>query len=44
LFLHVHLFEVADVAKVRAWAAGSDLKRVMEKVGLLGAPTISFID
>jgi hypothetical protein len=39
----VILFNVADVAKARAWAAGEDLKAVMQKAGVLGAPAIHFI-
>jgi len=40
----VLLFEAADVAKARTWAAGTDLKTVMEKAGVLGPPTINVID
>lgn len=40
----VLLFDVADVAKARTWAAGSDLKNAMEKAGVLGAPAINFVD
>ncbi len=39
----VILLDVADVAKARAWASGEDLKTVMQKAGVLGAPTIHFI-
>ena len=39
----VILFDVADVSKARAWTAGEDLKTVMDKAGVLGAPTIHFI-
>jgi hypothetical protein len=40
----VLLFDVADVAKARAWTAGEDLKRVMKDAGVLGAPTIHFVE
>jgi hypothetical protein len=36
----VILFDVADVAKARAWAAGDDLKTAMQKAGVQGAPEI----
>ena len=39
----VILFDVADVSKARAWTAREDLKTVMDKAGVLGAPTIHFI-
>jgi hypothetical protein len=39
----VILFDIADVARARAWTAGEDLKTVMGKAGVLGAPTIHFI-
>jgi hypothetical protein len=39
----VILLDVADVAKARAWASGEDLKAVMQKAGVLGAPVIHFI-
>ena len=39
----VILLDVADVAKARAWASGEDLKTVMQKAGVLGAPAIHFI-
>jgi hypothetical protein len=39
----VLLFDVADVAQARAWTQGEDLKSVMQKVGVRGAPTIHFI-
>jgi hypothetical protein len=39
----VILLDVADVAKARAWASGEDLKAVMQKAGVLGAPAIHFI-
>ncbi len=39
----VILFNVADVAKARAWAAGKDLKAAMQKAGVLSAPAIHFI-
>lgn len=40
----VLLFDVADAAKARAWAAGDDLKNAMEKAGVVGAPTVHFAD
>ena len=40
----VLLFDVADVAKAKAWTQGEDLKTVMQKVGVLGAPSIHFIE
>jgi hypothetical protein len=39
----VILLDVADVAKAHAWASGEDLKAVMQKAGVLGAPAIHFI-
>lgn len=39
----VIIFDVADVAKARAWAAGEDLKTAMKNAGVLGAPTITFV-
>lgn len=39
----VLLFDVADMAKARTWAAGEDLKKAMQNAGVLGAPTISFV-
>jgi hypothetical protein len=40
----VLLFDVADVAKARAWTVGEDLKQVMMSAGVLGAPTVHFIE
>lgn len=40
----VLLFDVADVAKARAWTAGEDLKTAMQKVGVIGAPSIHIFD
>ena len=40
----VLLFDVADVAKARAWTVGDDLKGVMKAAGVLGTPTFTFID
>jgi hypothetical protein len=37
-------FDVADVAKARAWTVGDDLKGVMKAAGVLGTPTFAFID
>jgi hypothetical protein len=39
----VLLFDVADVAKARTWAAGEDLKTAMQNAGVLGAPMITFV-
>jgi hypothetical protein len=39
----VILLDVADVATARAWASGEDLKTVMQKAGVLGAPAIHLI-
>ena len=40
----VLLFDVADVAKARAWTVGDDLRGVMKAAGVLGTPTFTFID
>jgi hypothetical protein len=40
----VLLFDVADLAKARAFGASDDLKTTMEKAGVIGAPTISFVE
>jgi hypothetical protein len=32
--------DVADVDKVKTWAASSDLRSVMEKGGVLGRPSV----
>ena len=40
----VLLFDVADVAKARAREVGEDLKQVMKNAGVLGAPTIHFVE
>jgi hypothetical protein len=40
----VLLFDIADVAKARAWTTGEDLKSTMQKVGVVGAPSIHFLD
>ena len=39
----VILFDVEDVAKAIAWAAGNDLKTAMQKAGVVGEPTIHVI-
>jgi hypothetical protein len=39
----VLLFDVADVAKAKTWAAGEDLKAAMQNAGVLGAPMITFV-
>ncbi len=39
----VLLFDVADVAKARTWAAGEDLRKAMENAGVAGEPTINFV-
>jgi len=40
----VILFDVAEVARARAWAVGQDLKNAMQKAGVLGLPDIRFMD
>ena len=40
----VLLFDVADGAKAKSWTESEDLKTVMQKVGVLGAPSIHFFD
>ena len=40
----VILFEVADVAKARKWSGSADLKSVMAQAGVLGKPSIHFIE
>jgi hypothetical protein len=40
----VIFFDVADVAKARAWVGGEDLKTAMHKAGVLGTPAIHFTD
>ena len=37
------LFDAADVAKARSWAASETLKHTMTKAGVLGAPRISIV-
>jgi hypothetical protein len=39
----VILFDAADIAKARAWASSEDLKSVMQRAGVLGAPKIRFV-
>jgi hypothetical protein len=39
----VILFDAADIAKARAWASSEDLKSVMQKAGVIGAPDIRFV-
>ena len=39
----VILLDATEVAKARAWASSEDLKTVMQKAGVLGAPAIHFI-
>ena len=38
----VILLDVADAAKARAWLGADDLKTVMHKAGVVGAPSIRF--
>lgn len=38
----VLLFDVADIARARTFAASEDLKQAMQNAGVLGAPTITF--
>jgi hypothetical protein len=40
----VLLFDVADVSKARAWTVGEDLKGVMKNAGVVGVPTIYFVE
>lgn len=40
----VLVFDVADVAKARAWTVGEDLKQAMKNAGVLGAPIIHFVE
>jgi hypothetical protein len=40
----VIILDVADVEKARAWSQSEDLRSAMERVGVLGAPTIYFVD
>jgi len=37
------LFEVADVAKAKAFVTSADLKQTMTRAGVVGAPDISFL-
>ena len=42
--LPIHsLFDVADVAKARAWTEGADLRAAMEKAGVVSKPVIHFL-
>jgi virulence-associated protein VapD len=38
----VVIVDVADVAKARAWFNSTEVKAVMQKSGVLGAPSIRF--
>jgi hypothetical protein len=40
----VILLDVADVEKARAWSQSEDLRSAMGRAGVLGAPTIYFVD
>ena len=40
----VILFDVADVAKARAWTGGEDLRTAMQNAGVLGRPSLQFIE
>ncbi len=40
----VLILDVADVEKARAWSQSEDLRSTMQKVGVLGAPIIHFVD
>jgi hypothetical protein len=38
------LFDVADLAKARAFGTSDELKAVMQKAGVVGAPEVPFIE
>ena len=38
----VILQDVADISKARTWYGSNEMKRVMEKSGVLGTPSIRF--
>ena len=38
------ILDVTDVEKARAWSQSEDLRSTMQSVGVLGAPTIHFVD
>jgi hypothetical protein len=40
----VLIFDVADIAKARTWAAGEDLKSAMQSAGVIGPPWVQFLD
>ena len=40
----VIFFDVVDAAKARAWVQGADLKKAMQEAGVLGAPSLHFVD
>ncbi|MBV8567728.1 MAG: cyclase [Methylobacteriaceae bacterium] len=40
----VILFDVADVAKARAWTGGEDLRTAMQNAGVLGRPSLHFVE
>jgi len=40
----VVILDVADAEKARAWTQSEDLRSVMQKVGVLGAPEIHFVE
>ena len=40
----VILFYVLDAAKARAWVQGADLKKAMQEAGVVGAPSLHFVD
>ena len=37
------VFDIADVAKTRAWTEGADLRAAMEKSGVVSKPVIYFL-
>lgn len=38
----VILADVADISKARTWLGSNDMKTVLEKSGVIGAPSIRF--
>ena len=39
----VIILDVADVERARTWSQSEDLRSAMQRVGVLGAPTIHFV-
>jgi hypothetical protein len=40
----VLLFDLDDVAKAKAWTEGEDLKSAMQGAGVVGMPSVHFVD